>query len=98
MGMYDTIKVNFPLPEGHEEYQDLEFQTKDLDCSFEHFVISKDGELIKESSDPYKIHLYTLVDSKLIEYIAKFENNKCVEINEIIDISTEEEDEKRKTC
>jgi hypothetical protein len=45
MGLFDTIKCEYPLPNGL--HQELEFQTKDLECSMAHYTITRDGRLIR---------------------------------------------------
>jgi hypothetical protein len=49
MGMFDTIKCKYPLPK--TEYQDAEFQTKDLDCGLDFIEIRDDGGLWREDYD-----------------------------------------------
>lgn len=52
MGMFDSIEVNCLLPLPLEvvdkiyDYFELEFQTKDLECFLEKFIISEDGSLM----------------------------------------------------
>ncbi len=43
MGVYDTIKSDYPLPD--PEYQDVEFQTKDLNRTLDRYRITADGRL-----------------------------------------------------
>jgi hypothetical protein len=45
MGLYDTVKCEYPLPE--PLHQDLEFQTKDLECLMDHYTITRDGGLVR---------------------------------------------------
>lgn len=47
MGLFDTITCEVPLPEA--EHQDLEFQTKDLECLMLHYVITRDGRLVRKA-------------------------------------------------
>jgi hypothetical protein len=47
MGLFDTLECDFPLPD--PEYQDLEFQTKDLECFMERYSITRDGRLLKHA-------------------------------------------------
>jgi hypothetical protein len=44
MGLYDSIKIEYPLPD--PDMQDHVFQTKDLNCGMDEYTITKDGELI----------------------------------------------------
>lgn len=46
MGMFDYIKVETPLP--RHGFQDIEFQTKDLECCLHHYTIKEDGRLFVE--------------------------------------------------
>jgi hypothetical protein len=48
MGMFDEIKVEFPMPEDWQTWQAKTFQTKDLECLLSHFVITADGRLVHE--------------------------------------------------
>jgi len=45
MGMYDTVKCKYPLPQ-HTEVQDHTFQTKDFDCVLDEYTITEDGKLV----------------------------------------------------
>lgn len=45
MGMYDLLKCKYPLPEGYEDMQDREFQTKSLECLLDNYTITEDREL-----------------------------------------------------
>lgn len=45
MGMYDDITVVYPLPDEYKHLQFEVFQTKDLDCFMEEFIIDVDGRL-----------------------------------------------------
>lgn len=49
MGMFDDVRVEYPLPD--KEAQDDDFQTKDLDCLMDAYVITKDGRLVKHEWD-----------------------------------------------
>jgi hypothetical protein len=44
MGMFDTIYCQYPLPDA--QHQDLEFQTKDLECLLHTYTITRDGRLV----------------------------------------------------
>ena len=44
MGMFDTIHCEYPLPE--PRHQDLEYQTKDLECLLARYTITSDGRLV----------------------------------------------------
>ena len=44
MGMFDTIHCEYPLPD--TRHQDLEFQTKDLECLLSNYTITCDGRLV----------------------------------------------------
>ena len=43
MSLFDTIQCDYPLPD--PEFQQEEFQTKDLDCLLNRYRISADGRL-----------------------------------------------------
>lgn len=45
MGMFDNIKVEFELP----ILWNNDWQTKDLDCSLDYYLITKDKKLIRTS-------------------------------------------------
>jgi hypothetical protein len=45
VGLYDSVKVRLPLPD--EEAQGLTFQTKDLGCDLEMYVIDEEGNLLR---------------------------------------------------
>ena len=47
MGLFDTIECDYPLP--NPRHQDLEFQTKDLDCLLDRYSITRDGRLLKHA-------------------------------------------------
>jgi hypothetical protein len=44
MGMFDTVYCQYPLPDAR--HQDLEFQTKDLECLLHTYTITLDGRLV----------------------------------------------------
>ena len=44
MGMFDEVKVLYPLPD--PEVQGHAFQTKDLDCMMDDYTITNEGRLI----------------------------------------------------
>lgn len=48
MGLFDDVKVEFPLPD--PAYQDLDFQTKDFDCEMDTYLITADGKLIRNTA------------------------------------------------
>jgi hypothetical protein len=48
MGMFDTVYCEYPLPD--VRHQDLEFQTKNLDCALFTFTITRDGRLVRRAS------------------------------------------------
>jgi len=45
MGLYDKIKCDYPLEEGHSRYQKETFQTKSLNNALDYYIITKTGEL-----------------------------------------------------
>jgi len=48
MGLFDTIRCEYRLP--NPAHQDLEFQTKDLECLLDDYIITIDGRLIRLAS------------------------------------------------
>jgi len=44
MGMFDSIRCEYSLPE--PRHQDLEYQTKDLECLLARYTITRDGRLV----------------------------------------------------
>ncbi len=52
MGLYNQLKVFYPLPTAYPGTQDLEFQTKDLEPNFcDNYKITKGGYLYQEKYD-----------------------------------------------
>ena len=45
MGLFDTVRCEYPLPDAR--HQDLEFQTKDLECALGSYTITRGGRLIR---------------------------------------------------
>jgi hypothetical protein len=88
MGMFDWIRCEYPLPD--PKHQQLDFQTKDLDCLLDTYVISAAGRLIRESrrddstaTVEYPFHgdfrFYDLDparDHGFIEYVARFTHGR----------------------
>lgn len=54
MGMFDRIRVDMKLP-GYSEVTDDEFQTKDLDCYLDDYVISANREIYREFWEIHEI-------------------------------------------
>jgi hypothetical protein len=46
MGMFDNVRCDVPLPDGYRAEGNV-FQTKDLDCDMDTYVIRADGHLAK---------------------------------------------------
>lgn len=46
MGMFDDVVCLYPLP--NPAHNEIEFQTKDLACELELYVITKDGRLARQ--------------------------------------------------
>lgn len=68
MGMFDTLRVEIKIP-GYSGIPTDEFQTKDLGCNLENYVITNNGELYREEWD-YEIidddrHMFTIVMKKI---------------------------------
>src|SRR5579875_1775245 len=51
MGLFDDIHCDYPLPGNPPAFvaKQPDFQTKDLDCCMEHFTITTDGKLRRDS-------------------------------------------------
>lgn len=47
MGLFDTIHCEYPLPDAR--HQDLDFQTKDLECLLGEYTITRDGRLVRHA-------------------------------------------------
>lgn len=47
MGMFDTLYCRHPLP--NPQHQNLEFQTKDLECLLETYTITEEGWLVQHA-------------------------------------------------
>lgn len=45
MGMFDSVRCEYPLPD--PSFQEMEFQTKDLDNVLARYTITRDGRLIR---------------------------------------------------
>ena len=89
MGLFDRVRCEYRLP--NPAYQDLDFQTKDLDCLLDHYVITLDGRLIQLTSKrhglerdiewPYHgdIRIYAAYpheDRDLVEYTVRFTHGR----------------------
>ena len=70
MGMFSYIKCNKELPLNEElknlsvKWNEIEFQTKDLDNCLETYIISDDGSLLEEEIE-YEYTYYTEEEKKL---------------------------------
>jgi len=49
MGMYDTLRCTYPLP--NAAASEIEFQTKSLDCALDEYEIRADGTLWRQDYD-----------------------------------------------
>lgn len=64
MGMFDTITIDYPFPEGYEIFRNQSGQTKSLDCLMDTYFIDIEGklysrtyeyrELTEEEKDVYR--------------------------------------------
>ena len=52
MGMFDTLKCEYPLPDAI--VQNDSFQTKTLECLLDDYTITKDGKLIQHRERHYQ--------------------------------------------
>lgn len=48
MGLYDTVRVDL-------DGESLEYQTKDLDCNLEYYLVNENGIHIKRNGKFYKV-------------------------------------------
>lgn len=47
MGLFDDVKIDYPLPEpAHNGY---DYQTKDLECLMQRYTITEDGRLLQHA-------------------------------------------------
>ncbi len=53
MGMFDTVHFDYIMPDG---INGKCYQTKDLDCNLEDFIITEKGELIKSPTSECMWH------------------------------------------
>lgn len=51
MGMFDTVYCEYPLPDAR--HQDLDFQTKNLDCALFTYTITRDGRLVRRAGSGF---------------------------------------------
>jgi hypothetical protein len=63
MGMFDTLICKYPLPNPKD--QELEFQTKSLNCELDTYEIDSDGQLILRGANPEVIED---IDQEIIFY------------------------------
>lgn len=49
MGLFDTVRCEYPLPDSR--HQNLEFQTKKLDCLLLRYTIRRDGTLVRHAGE-----------------------------------------------
>jgi hypothetical protein len=47
MGLFDTVYCEYPLPDAR--HQDLDFQTKNLECTLDTYTITRDGRLVRRA-------------------------------------------------
>jgi hypothetical protein len=89
MGLYDTVYCDYPLPDAR--HQDLEFQTKDLECLLGDYRITRDGRLMLQ--DPRRerradgdsdiewplhgdISIHTSLDAVWVDYVVRFTHGR----------------------
>lgn len=48
MGMFDEVRILYPMPGGYVPQGDWPFpyQTKDFDCTMAHYTVTEDGRLL----------------------------------------------------
>ena len=87
MGLFDTVYCESPLPDA--PHQELDFQTKDLECLLATYRITQAGRLVlqqrgrqgePDSEVEWPLHgdlsIYTSKDSTWIEYVARFTHDR----------------------
>ena len=90
MGLFDTVHCKYPLPD--PRHQDLEFQTKDLDCALFYYTITRDGRLVRHAGRgrwgpdrdiEWPLHgdmrIYThekSLDPAWVEYVVRFTHGR----------------------
>jgi hypothetical protein len=55
MGMFDTVYCEYPLPDAR--HQDLDFQTKNLECALDTYTITRDGRLVRRAGSGWGANL-----------------------------------------
>jgi hypothetical protein len=86
MGMFDYIKCDYPLPLTDEirealpdeDWSEITFQTKSLDCYLETYTIEEDGQIYAERKDRYIDEKGAFQEKEI--GIEKVEDNRDVEI------------------
>lgn len=88
MGMFDKVKCDFEMQE--KEIQEAEFQTKDLSCNLDDYVITKDGRLLLVSQGEDTdlefhgdLNFYTVIKKTWFEFTARFTEGKLQWIKRI---------------
>ena len=89
MGLFDTVRCHYRL--SNPAHQELEFQTKDLECLLDDYVITFEGRLIRLASGSRKLErdiewpfhgdilMYTTDperDQDLVEYTVRFTHGR----------------------
>jgi hypothetical protein len=80
MGMFDSLHVYAELPLNKKEqkmfsnvnWRDIDFQTKDLDCTLSHYAITKNGILSFEKIDGELVRTMTKEEEKKARRGGKF--------------------------
>lgn len=90
MGLYDTVHCKYPLPD--PRHQDLEYQTKDLDCGLLYYTITRYGQMVRRAVQgewgPNRdivwplhgdVRIYTheeSLDPAWVEYVVRFTHGR----------------------
>ncbi len=81
MGMFDTIRCDYPLPDACTE---TEFQTKSLDCGLDTYQLTATGRLLDARGSDTGMHgvlrMYTGDARTWWEYEAKFTDGQLVHL------------------
>jgi len=102
MGLFDTVNCEYRMP--NPAHQDLEFQTKDLECLLDRYVITRDGRLIRRGSElrglerdvewPFHGDLCIYAGDpenreRLVEYVVRFTHGRVEWIRRLDEITDE---------
>ena len=87
MGMFDDVRCDYPTPDGHKG----PFQSKDMDCNLDKYVITAEGRLMLDGVDQNFHGYFNFYDFDTREgkegvwheYNAKFTDGQLIEIEQV---------------